>query len=103
MPVLSSSSVGYPEIKYWTDEYLCKQISAINKASLCNVVFYNSLTDKEVNFEYLFNSDSDVTHGDPLQMSLFNVQTLKQLIAVGDASINIIENKKTTYGHAIFD
>ena len=107
MPLLSKSNVGYPEIKYWTDEYLCKKISDSNKDALCNVVFFKDKTNKTANFEYLFNtsfvnssSGSDI-YEDPLPSSLFNVQTLKQLILAGEGSINIIENKTISYGVAI--
>jgi hypothetical protein len=48
------------------------------------------------------NSTSGIdVYEDPLPSSLFNVQTLKALIAAGDGSINIIENRGTSYGVAI--
>lgn len=32
---------GYPEIIFWRDQYLCKTVSANNKAELCSVTFAN--------------------------------------------------------------
>jgi hypothetical protein len=79
MPELSSTTVGYPEIKYWLDEYLCKKISSINKDALCSVKFYNDLTPGSNNFENIFSTFIlNSTNGtdnylDPGAWSLFNV------------------------------
>ena len=96
---------GYPEIKYWKDEYLCNQISDQNKPLFCGegvVEFYDDPGNSTSNFEYLFNLTSGGDkYLDPEESSLFNVQTLKLLIKTGEQSVNIIDQKDTSYADAI--
>ena len=107
MPESSSTSVGYPEIKFWLDYYLCIKISSINKDALCSIKFYNDLTPGSNNYENIFstfklnNTNGTENYDDPGIWSLFNVQTLKKIISAGEGSINIIENTSTSYGVAI--
>jgi hypothetical protein len=94
---------GYPEIIYWRDAWLCPNISAENKEALCGVEFFRNKSDPNIaNFEYLFNlSSGGDKYLDPEPSSLFNVQTLKKLIACGEGSVDIIANKTTGWAVAV--
>jgi hypothetical protein len=39
--------------------------------------------------------------GDPLPSSIYNVQTLKNLVFAGENSINILKNNSTNFNDAI--
>ena len=95
---------GFPEMSFWRDEYLCKNISAANQAVLCNIKFAN---DKSMtgNFETLFNitQGKESGYADPMPNSLYNIQTLKNILDAGENSINIMEpeNQNKTFEEAI--
>jgi len=59
----------------------------------------------ENNFEALFNitQGKDSGYLDPLSSSLFNVQSLKKIIDIGEKSINIMDkdHKDTSFEDAI--
>jgi len=84
---------------------LCPNISAENKEALCGVEFFRDKSDPNVNnFEYLFNlSSGGDKYLDPEPSSLFNVKTLKKLIACGEGSVNIITKKTTGWAVAVHD
>jgi len=91
--------VGWPEIIFWRDEYLCKNISTTNVDALCNVVFSDK-TNATNNLYGLFNLSSiaeDGSYQDPLESSLFNLDTLKSLISAGEAAKNIMVDKDVNF------
>ena len=96
-----NSVSGYPEISYWRDEYLCKKISDHNKDALCNVKFTN-IEEGGIDLLFMFNITSGGDRFDnPEPSSLYNIRTLKKLIAIGDASIDIVANKDTNFEDAV--
>lgn len=58
---------------------------------------YNSLTDPNSNYEYLFNV-TDGAGGDPGPSSLYCIQTLKQFVSLGEAAPNILKDTSNVYG-----
>ena len=52
---------------------------------------YRDVTKADVNYEYLFNL-TNTTGGDPNPSSLFNLDTLKQLIQTGENTLDVIDN-----------
>ena len=90
---ISNAVSGFPEISYWRDEFLCKQISDANKAELCSVQFSDPKSFN--NFEALFNMSQGEANkwADPKVSSLFNVQTLKSVLDAGSRSVDITTEK----------
>ena len=58
---------------------------------------YTSLQSQNGNYQYLFNLTNAVG-GDPEISSLFNIQTLKKLISLGDSTPNILKDTSQVYG-----
>ena len=58
---------------------------------------YRSTSDPTVNMEYLFAMSDPDSGGDPLETSLFNLDTLMTLVNLGNTTPNILTNKDVTY------
>ena len=54
-----------------------------------------SATDTTVNYEYIFNLTNSEGNA-PEASSLFNIDTLKTLIALGESTVDIMENIDST-------
>lgn len=68
-------------------------MSADNWAIFSDVKMYRDLTSTETNMEYLFALSADsITGSDPATNSLFNLDTLKTLVSLGQSTTNIISS-----------
>ena len=54
---------------------------------------YNDKSDPSINFEYLFTLTDPETGEDPGPASLFNLQTLQNLIEIGHKTTNILQEE----------
>jgi hypothetical protein len=94
---VTDTAVGYPEIGYFKDFYLMNYTGSANQDLFRDVYLYQDDQDPTANFEYLFNLTGSAGAGtDPDPSSLFNVQTLKRLIELGQATVDITEDKDYT-------
>ena len=74
-------------------------MSTANWQSFGDVQMYNDKSDPSINFEYLFTLTDPDTGEDPGPASLFNLQTLQQLIELGHKTQNILqEGSSLVYG-----
>jgi hypothetical protein len=83
----TDTAVGFPEVAYFKTEYFLKNVNADIITRFTDINLYNSKL-ADTNFEYLFyltNSEG----GDPDARSLFNVDTLKQLISLGQNTVDV--------------
>jgi hypothetical protein len=94
---VSNAAAGYPEYYYWKNFYFLQNINSDNMAIFEPIKMYVSMSDPSMNYEHLFNLTNS-EGGDPDSSSLFNVQTLKELIRMGEALPNIIKSQDETYG-----
>jgi len=92
---VTDTVVGYPEISYFRDAYLLPNINTDNAIMFQDVALFVDKSDKDSNYEYLFDL-TNAEGGDPDANSLFNVNTLKTLISLGEATPDIIEDFFTT-------
>lgn len=82
----SDTVVGYVEFWYWLNYFACPaegngHMSDANCAFFGDVNMYRDKSDTSVNMEYLWNlADPFNEGGDPPENSLFNLDTLKELI-----------------------
>lgn len=58
-----------------------------------DVSLYRNRSDSKANFEYLFNL-TNKDGEDPSESSLFNLDTLKELIKVGEETVDVTEDKE---------
>ena len=96
----SNTVTGYVEYYYWKNYYCdptktasvnnTQAMSAENWAFFKDVEMYRSKSDPTNNMEYLWNMTNPNVGGadapentDPLANSLFNITTLKALVALG--------------------
>ena len=96
----SDTVTGYVEFYYWKNYYCdpTKEASDVNQQAMSSenwaffkdVDMYRSKADPTNNFEYLWNMTNPNVGGvdapanpDPLANSLFNITTLKTLVALG--------------------
>ena len=87
--VLNSTDTvtGYVEFWYWL-EYYCNPanqgaMSSANWEIFKDVTMYRDTADPTNNMEYLFDLVDPDTGGDPAEHSLFNLTTLKTIVALG--------------------
>lgn len=75
-------------------------MSDANWAIFGGITMYRSLTDTSNNMEYLFDLPDPVTGAEPATSSLFNSETMKTLVTLGQAAPNIISAGQSdlTYG-----
>ena len=91
MTLVVDTVTGYPELFYFKKALLLPKIK--DNVDLFNrfnkVELYKDKTNNQVNYEDLLNM-TDAEGNDPTESSLFNLTTLKALLAAGDQTIDII-------------
>ena len=96
----SDTVTGYVEYWYWLNYFACPtdgsaHMSVANCAHFADVNMYRDSSDDSVNMEYLWNlADPFNEGGDPPENSLFNLDTLKELIQLGLSTPNLVYDDK---------
>lgn len=90
------TATGYPEYFYFKKAKLLPAIQDNEDLynRFVNVEMYHSKSDTTSNYEDLFNLTGP-TGGDPEASSLFNIATLKELLAVGSSVKDVVAFPKT--------
>ena len=84
-------------MSYFISEYFMKVINKDNQQEFDGIKLYVSEDDKEGNYEHLFDLTAPDGSLNPIDNSLFNVQTLKTLCDLGEEAPNIIKDPNTNY------
>ena len=96
----TNTVTGWVEYSYWMSDYVDASkstgMSAANWELFKDVKMYVDKSDTSVNFESLFMlyDPAVSTTSDPLPNSLFNLDTLKKLISLGQAAGNLLGDEK---------
>lgn len=86
----SATVVGYPEMYYFYNYEFLKAVNGTNYYNqFANITYVYNISDKHANLEDLFNL-TDGNGNAPGPSSLFNLNTLKSLIALGQSVPDIV-------------
>ena len=91
---------GYVEIRYFLDFYAFPKFESSNPTNLAAFKDVSYVVDESSGnpgYEYLFYLTGS-NGGDPDPNSLYNLDTLKALCDIGEATPNILKETHLTYG-----
>ena len=98
---VATPEAGYLEYNYWIKQYCSPDkegaMSTVNYGEFGDILMYNDETSTTGNFEYIFNLTNAELEA-PDESSLFNIETLKTIVNLGQNTPNIIYNASETYG-----
>jgi hypothetical protein len=89
---VTDTAVGYPEMSFFKSNLFLPNIMPAYQTMFADIVLYNDTRDGDVNYEYLFNLTNSTGGDEPEPSSLFNVDTLKQLISLGQNTKDIVND-----------
>ena len=92
---VTNTVTGYPEMSYFISKYFMPNVNTRNKEAFARVNLYTNTEKADGNFQYLFSLQGEDGSRNPADRSLFNVQTLQMLCALGENVTNVIDSDQT--------